>query len=216
VALEDAKAFGGWKLSQRGAIPRSAVTTISFFVAKLQSSSLTRPRPRLTIMSPERFLDFFRGGRVVRRAFLVCAALCLSACGGTTIEPSSGSGGGSVSGGTPVSIAGNWSGTFASSNNPTEQITMTLTQSAANVTGTWQSTSVMWDGQVSGTAGATSFTGKLTFSGTAADGTVCTGTADVTGSASTTTMSWTSTNGVVGGSCPAPLPSGIKIDVQRQ
>ena len=92
---------------------------------------------------------------------------------------------------------------------------MTLTQTGSNVSGTWESTSVGWSGQVSGAVSGTSFTGQLTFSGTTINGTVCTGTANVAGSVSTSTMSWTSASGVVGGSCPAPLPVALKVDVQH-
>jgi hypothetical protein len=38
----------------------------------------------------------------------------------------------------------------------------------------------------------------------------------VVGPAAASTMTLTSASGVVGGSCPAPLPTGLKIDVQRQ
>jgi hypothetical protein len=121
-----------------------------------------------------------------------------------------------VSGGTATNIAGTWNGTFVSSNNPSEPFAMVLTQSGSDVSGSWDSTAVSWQGQISGAVSSSSFTGQLKFSGTAANGTVCTGTADVVGSATASTMTWTSASGVVGGSCPAPLPADLKIDVQRQ
>ena len=146
----------------------------------------------------------------MRIALLVCVVACVSACGGSSVSPSD------ASGGAATNIAGTWNGTVVSSNNPDEQLTMVLTQSGSDVNGTWQSTSVGWDGQISGTVSSSSFAGKFSFSGTVSNGTVCTGSADMVGSAAISTMSWTSASGVVGGSCPAPLPVGLKIDLQKQ
>ena len=73
-----------------------------------------------------------------------------------------------------------------------------------------------WSGQVSGAVRGSSFDGQFKFSGKAADGTMCTGTATLAGAVTASTLTWTSAGGVVGGSCPAPLPVGLKIDVQRQ
>ena len=146
----------------------------------------------------------------MRAALLVCFVVCVSACGGNSLAPTT------VSGGTTMNIAGTWNGTIASSNNETMQLTMVLTQSGSNVTGTWNSTSVSWSGQVSGAVNGSSFDGQFKFSGQAANGTVCTGTATIVGPATASTLTWTSASGVVGGSCPAPLPVGLKIDVLRQ
>lgn len=146
----------------------------------------------------------------MRLALTLCLIVSVAACGGSSTAPTK------VSTDTTTSIAGTWSGTIASNNNPTVQVKMVLTQSAADVTGTWDSTSVSWSGQISGAVRGTSFDGQFKFSGTAVDGTVCTGMANVTGPVSASTMTWTSTTGVVGGSCPAPLPVGLKIDLQHQ
>ena len=146
----------------------------------------------------------------MRLALVVCIVACVSACGGSSVGPSG------VSGGTTMNIAGTWNGTIGSSNNASEQLTMVLTQSGSDVTGSWNSPSVSWQGQISGAVSGASFTGQFKFSGTASNGTVCTGTADVVGPATASTMTWTSASGVVGVSCPAPLPIGLKIDVQRQ
>jgi len=146
----------------------------------------------------------------MRVALAVCLVVSVAACGGNSTAPSA------VSGGTVIDIAGTWNGTIASSNNTTAQLKMVLTQSGPDVTGTWLSTSVSWAGQISGTVHAASFDGQFKFSGTASDGTVCTGTANVAGPVSGSTMTWTSSNGVVGGACPAPLPVGLQIVVQRQ
>ena len=147
----------------------------------------------------------------MRLALIVCLVVSVAACSGNSTAPTAVS-----AGTTTTNIAGTWNGTIASTNNATAQLRMVLTQSGANVTGTWDSTSVSWAGQISGAVNGASFDGQFKFSGTAAGGTVCTGTAIVAGPVSTSTMTWTSPSGVVGGSCPAPLPVGLKIDVQHQ
>ncbi len=146
----------------------------------------------------------------MRLALMVCLVVSVAACGGNSTAPSA------VSVGATTNIAGTWNGTIASTNNATAQLRMVLTQSGADVTGTWDSTSVSWAGQISGAVNGASFDGRLKFSGTAVDGTVCTGTANVAGPVSGSTMAWTSSSGVVGGSCPAALPVGLKIDLQHQ
>jgi hypothetical protein len=146
----------------------------------------------------------------MRLTLIVCLVVSVAACGGNSTAPSA------VSTNTTTNIAGTWNGTIASTNNATAQLRMVLTQSAADVTGSWDSTSVSWAGQISGAVHGASFDGQLKFSGTTLDGTVCTGTANVAGPVSGSTMTWTSSTGVVGGSCPAPLPVGLKIDVQHQ
>jgi hypothetical protein len=145
----------------------------------------------------------------MRAALIVCVVVtCVSACGGNSVAPSEVS--------TTMNVAGTWNGTIGSSNNPTQQVKLVLTQSGSAVTGSWDSSSVSWAGQVSGAVSGTSFTGQFTFSGTAAGGTVCTGTANVIGSVTASAMTLTSASGVVGGTCPAPLPIALKIDAQRQ
>jgi hypothetical protein len=146
----------------------------------------------------------------MRLALMVCLAASTAACAGNSTAPSA------ASAGTTTNIAGTWNGTIASTNNATAQLRMVLTQSGADVTGTWDSTSVSWAGQISGAVKGASFDGQFKFSGTTLDGTVCTGTATVAGPVSGSTMTWTSSSGVVGGSCPASLPVGLKIDVQHQ
>ena len=147
----------------------------------------------------------------MRVALIVCVVASVSACAGNATGPSSG-----LNAVTATNIAGTCNGTMASSNNATVQFTMVLTQSASDISGSWSSTTVSWDGQISGVVSGSTFNGQLRFSGTAADGTLCTGSANVVGPAAGSTMTLTSASGVVGGSCPAPLPIGLKIDVQRQ
>jgi hypothetical protein len=146
----------------------------------------------------------------MRLALVVCSVLIVSACGGSSTTPTA------ISAGNTTSVAGTWDGTITSSNNASVQVTMVLAQSGSDVTGTWRSTAVAWSGDITGTVSASTFNGQFKFSGTAADGTVCTGAAAVSGPVTSSTLTWTSANGVVGGACPAPLPVGIKIDVQRQ
>ena len=142
----------------------------------------------------------------MRRVLVIFVLITGSAC-------SSPSGPSSV--GAATDISGAWSGTFASSNNPTMQLGMTITQTGSTVSGTWTSTSVDWNGQITGNMDGSSFSGQLAFTGTAASGSVCTGTANIAGTASTSSVSFTSSTGVTGATCPAPLPAGIQIDLHR-
>jgi hypothetical protein len=133
----------------------------------------------------------------MRVALIVCLVAAVSACRGISGEASAVSVGAAA-----TNIAGTWNGTIASSNNATEQFRMVLAHSGSEVSGSWDSSSVSWTRQTSGVASGSSFDGQLRLSGTAADGTVCTGTAN-----------WTSASGAGGGSCPAPLPTALKINV---
>jgi len=146
----------------------------------------------------------------MRILLIVCFAASLSACGGSSTAPSE------VSVGSGTNIAGTWIGTVVSSNNPTAQFRMILAQSGSQVSGSWDSATVSWSGQITGAVRGSSFDGQFTFSGTATGGTVCTGTATVVGPAAASKMTWTSASGVVGGSCPASLPVNLQIDIQRQ
>ena len=146
----------------------------------------------------------------MRVAIIACLFAGLAACGGNSAGPTS------ISSGTTTNIAGNWNGTIVSSNNPTVQVTIALTQSGATIDGTWQSTTYSWAGSVNGSVTGSTFNGQFTFAGTAADGTVCNGTATLAGNVTMTTMTLTSASGVVGATCPAPLPTGMTIDAQRQ
>jgi hypothetical protein len=146
----------------------------------------------------------------MRVALIVCLIAGTAACGGNSAAPSP------LSSGTTTSVAGTWNGTIASSNNDTVDVNIVLTQSGADVNGTWQSTTVLWAGDITGAVSGSTFNGQFTFSGTAANGTVCKGTAAVAGPATASTMTLTSASGVVGAACPAPLPTAITIDLRRQ
>ncbi len=147
----------------------------------------------------------------MRWFLLLILSVAVAACSKSPTGPSGTSG----TAGPQVDIAGTWTGTFASSNNFTEQISMDLRQSSSNVTGTWRGDEVAWTGNVTGTVSGSTFSGQMTFNGTAFNETVCTGTANVSGPASSGALTWTSGTGVVGGSCPAPLPVGITLTLSR-
>ena len=147
---------------------------------------------------------------MARNAFILAAIVLVSACGSSATAPTSTST-------TPANIAGTWTGTVASSNNQTVQYRMVLAQSSSAVSGTWDASSLTWQGTVAGTISGSSFAGQMTFTGTADDGTVCNGNASVSGATGSSSMSWTSETGVVSNTtCPAALPVGIKSDVQKQ
>src|SRR5262245_5270286 len=120
-----------------------------------------------------------------------------------------------TSAGTALDVAGAWNGTFSSSNNPDLPIALTITQHGSPQTGTWQTSVYPWTGDLTASMQATTIAGKLTFRGTATDGTNCSGSADFGGSVTASTISLTSETGVVGASCPAPLPVNVKIDLHR-
>jgi hypothetical protein len=145
----------------------------------------------------------------MRRSLLVFALVITSACSGSPGAPTSGAGG------VVTDISGAWRGTFASSNNASEQITVDVTQKGSSVTATWSGDLVSWSGNVTATLNGSSINGQLSFRGVAADGNVCTGNATITGSVSSTAIALNSANGVIGGSCPASLPIAIRIDLHR-
>lgn len=149
----------------------------------------------------------------MRRASLLVASIAITltaACSGSSAAPSK------VGGVTDIS--GSWSGNFNSTNIPnlpTVPISVSITQNGSRISGNWTSDVVLWSGTVTATMDGSSISGQLTFSGTTVSQTVCIGTANFTGSATTTTLTLTSPTGVVGPACPAPLPAGIQIDLHR-
>ncbi len=147
----------------------------------------------------------------MRRFFFACAfaatTMMCAACASPATGPSS------VGGVTDIS--GAWSGTLASSNNPTVQVGVSVSQTGSTITGTWSSSSVNWNGQMTGTMNGSSLSGQLTFTGTTASNSVCTGTANLSGAVNGASLSLTSATGVTGPTCPAPLPIGIQIDLHR-
>jgi len=72
-----------------------------------------------------------------------------------------------------------------------------------------------WTGELTASIQAATISGKLAFRGQVSDGTNCSGSADFGGSITASAISLTSETGVVGASCPAPLPVNVKIDLHR-
>jgi hypothetical protein len=145
----------------------------------------------------------------MRRSALVLALVISSACSGSPSGPTS------STVGSVTDISGAWKGTFASSNNESVPIQVAITQNGSAISATWSGDVIAWSGNVTGTLDGSSMNAQLSFKGVAGDSTVCTGTATATGTASATAITLTSANGVIGGSCPAPLPTGIRIDLHR-
>lgn len=144
----------------------------------------------------------------MRRICVVCAFVIIaSGCAGSPTGP--------ASVGTALDIAGGWTGSFTSANNPSVEINVTLTQNGSEVTGTWQGSSIAWSGEVTAKMNGSSISGKLTFTGRTIDDVTCTGSADFSGTVGTSSISIASSNGVTGGSCPAPLPVSLQIDLHR-
>src|SRR5262249_50717578 len=105
----------------------------------------------------------------MRRFIIVSIAIACAACASPTTSPSS------ISGVTDIS--GAWSGTLTSSNNPMVQLGLSVSQTGSKINGTWTSSSVSWQGEITATMNGSSLSGQLTFNGTTASNSVCTGTA---------------------------------------
>jgi len=107
---------------------------------------------------------------------LIAAGLLGAACGSTAP--------------TPTSIAGSWSGTLQATGSTASTITFSLSQSGGAVSGSWQQTagpSVSIIGTLTGTVTGSSFSGTMKYT---LNGATCS--ANLTGPASTTSMTWTS------------------------
>lgn len=120
----------------------------------------------------------------MKRAWLALLLIC-SACGGNPNDPSH-----------FAQIGGNWSGTLISSNWNAVAVFLALNQSTGTITGTWGAGSADWTGTITGTVSESNFSGTFTLSAPNALGVGprCTGTAAVSGPASTSknTVTWTS------------------------
>jgi uncharacterized protein YceK len=115
---------------------------------------------------------------------------------------------------TPFDIAGNWTGTFASSNLPTRTITMTIVQASSCVDGAWKDASGQWTGAISGLAGADVFSGQISFQRKADGGGACGAVANVQGSIGTDGIHWTTTDFTATQSCNGDLPQATAITLQ--
>ena len=120
---------------------------------------------------------------MIRRIALAVLLTAPLACGGDS--PSSPS--------PTLNLAGTWSGSFqfvTSGVTITDGVTATFTQSSTDVSGTWRAESGA-SGQFTQIAPRASTTGSVTISQTTLTGTVCNGTAAVTGTASASSLDLT-------------------------
>src|SRR5262252_5068042 len=115
----------------------------------------------------------------MRYLLIVLVVAVTSAC-------SSPSGPTSSTVGSLTDISGAWHGTFASSNNDSQGISVTVAQDGSTINAPWSGDAVQWSGTMSGTLSGSSISGQLSFKGVAADGTVCTGNATIGGTISST------------------------------
>lgn len=115
----------------------------------------------------------------------------------------------------PAQIAGNWTGNLESSNFASVAVNVQFTQAGDAVNGTWASTGVDWNGTITGTTTPTNFSGSFSISAPGNQGGRCTGTASVSGGASTsiTTLAWTGPGFT--GSCTG-MPLNLRWNLQRR
>jgi len=143
------------------------------------------------------------------RVPLVAVLVLASACGSSTPT-------GPTPPPAPANIAGRWTGNLISSNYAAQAFSMQTSQSSASVSGTWVVSPNDWNGTITGTTDPSSFTGTITISAPNAlgVGARCTGTASVSGPASSAaTLRWTSPGFT--GSCTG-MPTGLVLNLQRQ
>ena len=147
---------------------------------------------------------------MVRRSLLLVLVLALAACGGksspTAPPPPPPQ---------PAQIAGNWSGTFESSNYAPVAVFLQLNQTSAAITGTWaaQSGGSGIAGNITGTVDPTTFTGTITFSINQTTG--CSGA--FSGNASSTgNLTWSSAGFTGNCNLVAGNPLGPRFVIQRR
>lgn len=147
------------------------------------------------------------------KRFGIAALLLLAGCGSTPTAPTPPPAPAPV----PAAIAGGWSGTFETITYSTTPIVVDLNQIGATVTGTWASTgggAVRPFGNINGTVDPTSFIGTITYNFTG--GPTCT--ASFSGTASATTLNWSSP-GFTTGSCGLAAPGNplnVRFVLQRR
>jgi hypothetical protein len=140
-------------------------------------------------------------------------AAVLASCGTTTPAPSAPTPAAPI--GPVVNIAGTWTGTFASSNFPTQTIILTVVQATNCVDGAWSSTSSDWAGSISGYAGEASYSGLLSLERPVSGG-KCLGSATISGPVTGNTLHWTAASFNPIGACAGGFPQSIVIDLRRQ
>jgi hypothetical protein len=144
------------------------------------------------------------------------AVAALAACSSSSFTP-------------PSDVAGNWDGTMQYTTSSTssnagnsttaqQNVSMKLQKSGDAVTGTYDPSSVGYFSAagtlaITGVDSSSAFTGALTFEPSSnPDG--CSGTIDVSGSGSGSSLTWTSTG--VTSTCRSNIRSSVTIKVNRQ
>ncbi len=143
------------------------------------------------------------------------AALPLAACGSgthTPVDPPAPPTP-APSPGPVVNMVGKWTGTLESSNFPTRTIDLEVIQSADCVDGSWTSTPAGWQGAISGYAGASSYSGLMSFERPGDEGD-CSGVGNVSGPVDDKSITWTGTGFT--GNCPAGMPQSITVKLRRK
>lgn len=134
--------------------------------------------------------------------FVVALALSVAACGSdapTAPTPPP-----------PAQISGLWSGTLTSSQFAPQAISVGLNQTGSTIAGTWVNVALGWNGNVTGTVDATTFTGTFTLN----RGTTCTGASgSFNGPSNPTSLHWSSA-GFTGGTCSGP-PTGVALTLTK-
>jgi hypothetical protein len=113
-------------------------------------------------------------------------------------------------------IAGNWTGTFQTTNLPTRNITMTIVQASSCVDGAWKDTARQWSGGISGFATADSFSGQFSFERTADGGGKCTAVGFAEGPIGDAGIGLKVASFSAPEGCDGDLPQGTTIKLQRQ
>lgn len=113
----------------------------------------------------------------------------------------------------PVSIAGAWSGTWESANFTPRAVLIDITQTGGTINGTWVTSPDGWNGTLTGTVDAGSFSGSLTFNARSTTGSACTGNGAFSGMATAGSLRWTSP--AITGNCTG-LPTTNSLTLQRR
>jgi hypothetical protein len=114
----------------------------------------------------------------------------------------------------PFNIAGNWGGSFQTSNLGTRTITMTIVQSLSCVDGAWKDAAGQWSGAISGLATDVSFNGLISFERTADGGGACTASGTVAGPIGADGIHWKVGSFTASASCNGDLPQATVITLQ--
>lgn len=114
-------------------------------------------------------------------------------------------------------IAGDWSGTFESSNLPPRTISFTIVQAAGYcIDGAWKDSVNQWTGALSGVATSTAFSGTVSVESKKADGTLCTSVATVEGPMAERSLEWDVGAFSPTPLCPGALPTSGVLKLQKK